>query len=967
MSTALYNRYRPATFGQVVGQEHVTGALMRALSTGRLHHAYLFSGPRGCGKTSSARILAASLNCVDGPTPEPCGVCEQCTAIRTGSSMDVIEIDAASHGLVDDARDLRERAFFAPASARFKVYVVDEAHMVTAAAFNALLKVVEEPPPYLKFVFATTEPDKVIATIRSRTHHYAFRLVPPKALRDHLASICEREQVTVEPAVLPLVVRAGAGSVRDALSVLDQLLAGADTDGLTYDRAAALLGVTDGVLLDQVTDALATRDGAAAFTIVDKVVSSGHDPRRFATDLLDRLRDLIVLAAVPDAPDRGLLTAYSDDQLERMRAQCARMTAAELSWSADVIHNGLVEMRGASSPRLLLELILARALLPGASADPSALLVRLERLERGLGPAVPASAGQSGAAEPPAAGRPADVSGTEPGPVGDVRGGAARARAALNAARVGPAARAHDRSGSPGARPGAPMAGATSPGALTGSAPASSAPMPDAPPTSPPEPSAAAQLASVHAPDPAGARPDPTAPSTPPVPPTVTAPPAPAAAPAAEAASPTQGTGAAAGDTVERVRAHWDAILRAARARRPATPALLSQYATVVDVRSVGADSELVLVFSAPKIAQMFGHGRNMEVLAEALAETVGGSWRVSIGTGGEGGPGGPGAGGAGGSGGGPARPAGPGAVGAPTASSHGARPPSPPVPAGNGDGGPSHAGGQGEPARPPHWASSAGHASSEPDGVRGSAAPTGGARSGPDATPPPQTPQPNRPAGAPADPGPATWPAAVQPPAPQPPAPQPPTAAAPAGVAGPAPASTHAQFSPAPRRSEPGSRPSPGATATAGGTEPAGGGLAAVWPTAAVPPDRVPTVTAPTTAPQAEAGPTGPRPGRPAAPVAHRPAAPVAHRPTAVAPAPVPSPVPAPAPPAAPAPPVALAGPPDYSDIPLGPEPEEDPFDLEQIDDGPDGPRPVTDVVVTGEDAAMNLLRDSLGATVIE
>ncbi|MBL7623614.1 DNA polymerase III subunit gamma and tau, partial [Frankia sp. AgB1.8] len=404
MSTALYNRYRPATFSQVVGQEHVTSALMQALRTGRLHHAYLFSGPRGCGKTSSARILAASLNCEQGPTPDPCGVCDQCVSIRTGSSMDVTEIDAASHGLVDDARDLRERAFFAPASARFKIFVVDEAHMVTAAAFNALLKVVEEPPSYLKFVFATTEPDKVIATIRSRTHHYAFRLVPPGVLRDHLASVATQEGVDVDPAVLPLVVRAGAGSVRDSLSVLDQLLAGAGSDGLRYDRAVALLGMTDGVLLDETVDALAARDGATLFTVVDKVVGSGHDPRRFTADLLDRMRDLIMIKAVPDAVERGLLDAFSADQIERMKAQAGRVGPAELSRTADVLHAGLAEMRGTASPRLLLELVVARALLPAAAAaDPAALLTRLERLERGLaaGPPPAAAAGRGRGRGPP--------------------------------------------------------------------------------------------------------------------------------------------------------------------------------------------------------------------------------------------------------------------------------------------------------------------------------------------------------------------------------------------------------------------------------------------------------------------------------------------------------------------------------------------------------------------------------------
>src|ERR1700712_2661483 len=384
LSQALYNRYRPSTFATLVGQEHVTDALRTALSSGRLHHAYLFSGPRGCGKTSSARILAASLNCIHGPTPDPCGVCDQCVSIRTGSSMDVIEIDAASHGGVDDARDLRERAVFTPASARFKVYIVDEAHQVTKDAFNALLKLVEEPPPHLKFVFATTEPDRVLQTIRSRTHHYAFRLVPPAVLRGHLAWVAEQEGVPVEDSVLPRVVRAGAGSVRDSLSVLDQLLAGSGPEGLTYDRAVALLGVTDGVLLDDTVDALASRDGAALFGVVERVVGSGHDPRRFASDLLERLRDLVVLDAVPDASTRGLLPLHAPDQIERMRSQAGRIGAAELSRTADVVHAGLLDMRGTTSARLLLELTLARALLPSAYADSSSLRVRLERMERRL-------------------------------------------------------------------------------------------------------------------------------------------------------------------------------------------------------------------------------------------------------------------------------------------------------------------------------------------------------------------------------------------------------------------------------------------------------------------------------------------------------------------------------------------------------------------------------------------------------
>jgi len=298
--------------------------------------------------------------------------------------MDVVEIDAASHGGVDDTRDLRERAVFTPASARFKVYIIDEAHQVSREGFNALLKLVEEPPPHLKFVFATTEPDRVLQTIRSRTHHYAFRLVSPSVLRDHLAAVCRSEGVDIDPAVLPLVVRAAAGSVRDSLSVLDQLLAGAGPGGLSAAEASVLLGLTDGVLLDDAVDSLVARDGASLFGVVDRVVTSGHDPRRFATDLLERLRDLMVLEAVPDAPSRGMLEACAPDQLDRMRGQAGRMGAVELSRAADVVHDGLVQMRGTTNPRLLLELVLARALLPSAAADPAALLVRLERVERRL-------------------------------------------------------------------------------------------------------------------------------------------------------------------------------------------------------------------------------------------------------------------------------------------------------------------------------------------------------------------------------------------------------------------------------------------------------------------------------------------------------------------------------------------------------------------------------------------------------
>ena len=403
MALALYRKYRPARFADVVGQEHVTGPLRIALKAGRINHAYLFSGPRGCGKTSSARILARSLNCEQGPTPDPCGVCSSCVALAPEGpgNIDVVELDAASHGGVDDARELRDRAFYAPAESRYRVFIVDEAHMVTTQGFNALLKIVEEPPDHLVFVFATTEPEKVLSTIRSRTHHYPFRLIPPGTLRGLLERICAEESAVVAPAVFPLVLRAGGGSARDTLSVLDQLLAGAGPEGVTYERAVALLGVTDVALIDDVVDALAAGDRAAVFETVDRLVEAGLDPRRFAADLLQRLRDLTLVQAIPDAAQRGLVDVGADE-VERMVEQAARLGPATLVRYGEILHAGLIEMRGATAPRLLLELLCARMLLPAASTGEPALLERLERIERraSIAPAA-VPHGESAAAPPP--------------------------------------------------------------------------------------------------------------------------------------------------------------------------------------------------------------------------------------------------------------------------------------------------------------------------------------------------------------------------------------------------------------------------------------------------------------------------------------------------------------------------------------------------------------------------------------
>ncbi|MFD0626055.1 DNA polymerase III subunit gamma and tau [Streptomyces sanglieri] len=613
-SLALYRRYRPESFAEVIGQEHVTDPLQQALRNNRVNHAYLFSGPRGCGKTTSARILARCLNCEQGPTPTPCGECQSCRDLaRNGpGSIDVIEIDAASHGGVDDARDLREKAFFGPASSRYKIYIIDEAHMVTSAGFNALLKVVEEPPEHLKFIFATTEPEKVIGTVRSRTHHYPFRLVPPGTLREYLAEVCGKENSPVEDGVLPLVVRAGAGSVRDSMSVMDQLLAGAGDDGVTYAMATSLLGYTDGSLLDSIVDAFAAGDGAAAFEVVDRVIEGGNDPRRFVADLLERLRDLVILAAVPDAREKGLIDAPAD-VVERMQAQASVFGAAELSRAADLVNEGLTEMRGATSPRLQVELICARVLLPAAFDDERSLQARLDRLERGAsfattgpGPAMGYVPGPEALAHAPVPPAPAVQPGTGPAVARAAVRGEAPAPAPAQAAPTAPApapVQAPQPAAPAAPQPPAEAAPATAGGQRPGAWPTAAAPESGRRPGGWPTASAPGQSAVPQ--------------SAPAAAPAQAAPSAPVPAAAEPSPGMTQGAG--------QVRNMWPDILEAVKNRRRFTWILLSQNAQVT-----GFDgTTLQIGFLNAGARDNFASSGSEEVLRQALAERFNAQWKI--------------------------------------------------------------------------------------------------------------------------------------------------------------------------------------------------------------------------------------------------------------------------------------------------------------------------------------------------
>lgn len=590
MTTALYRRYRPDTFQQVIGQEHVTEPLMAALRANRVNHAYLFSGPRGCGKTTSARILARCLNCEQGPTDTPCGVCPSCVDLATGGSgsLDVVEIDAASHNSVEDARELRERASFAPARDTYKIFILDEAHMVTNQGFNALLKLVEEPPPHVKFIFATTEPEKVIGTIRSRTHHYPFRLVPPPVLEDYLRQLCRSEKVEVGDGVLPLVVRAGGGSVRDTLSVLDQLIGGSDGK-VDYEQAIGLLGFTDISLLDQCVDAIAARDGAACFEVVQRVVSSGHDPRRFVEDLLQRLRDLLILAVAGDQA-QAALGSLPVDQLERMQVQARALGAGQLSRCADMCAAALGTMVGATSPRLQLELLMARLLVVGLAQPTTA-----PRSLPGGG-----SQGAAGAQGQDGVGR------TGHAPQGS---GREAARAALQRANMAIPVLAETPSG-PGVGGGVGMNVPVAPSVPA--APGVPGTVPGTP-SVPAGPSAASAASSAPAARSAAAAGPATAGS---------AAQTRSAAQAANSAAvrPAQGPGAGSSSPSELIRNRWGEVLAKVKAASRVTNALVGANAQPGKV----SGETFTLIFASPGLVRSFNSGRHPQVVAGALYESLG-------------------------------------------------------------------------------------------------------------------------------------------------------------------------------------------------------------------------------------------------------------------------------------------------------------------------------------------------------
>ena len=594
MTTALYRRYRPDTFQQVIGQEHVTEPLMAALRANRVNHAYLFSGPRGCGKTTSARILARCLNCEQGPTDTPCGVCPSCVDLATGGSgsLDVVEIDAASHNSVEDARELRERASFAPARDTYKIFILDEAHMVTNQGFNALLKLVEEPPPHVKFIFATTEPEKVIGTIRSRTHHYPFRLVPPPVLEDYLRQLCHSEKVEVGDGVLPLVVRAGGGSVRDTLSVLDQLIGGSDGK-IDYEQAIGLLGFTDISLLDQCVDAIAARDGAACFEVVQRVVSSGHDPRRFVEDLLQRLRDLLILAVAGDQA-QAALGSLPVDQLERMQVQARALGAGQLSRCADMCAAALGTMVGATSPRLQLELLMARLLVVGLAQPTTAP----RSLPDGGSQGVVGAQGQDGA------GRASVGSGRTP-----EGSGREAARAALQRANMAIPVLAEAPSG-PGVGGGVGMNVPVAPNAPA--APSVPGTVPGTP-SVPAGPSAASAASSAPAARPAAGAGPATAGS---------AAQTRSAAQAANSAAvrPAQGPGAGSSSPSELIRNRWGEVLAKVKAASRVTNALVGANAQPGKV----SGETFTLIFASPGLVRSFNSGRHPQVVAGALFEALG-------------------------------------------------------------------------------------------------------------------------------------------------------------------------------------------------------------------------------------------------------------------------------------------------------------------------------------------------------